>query len=222
MMFAFDNNPISRLDCFLHNKMEDLSRVHWLMGKRKEVECRICGDKLNNLKDMYSPKQCGWKKIGKYTYVCHRCLDHRNFIPFIEMIDEAERKEWEENHKKQENIRLKAQEIIELLKEYLPEYKDTLNLYNPIVDLDCFDAGGHLTETDFSFIIEDEKEQYVLDIRNSCILKVIVENPDKLIEVANYLDEEVAKQCTNENPWTWDDAIEVIKKRLEDRINGSN
>ena len=97
MIFTFDNNPISRLDCFLHNKMEDLSRVHWLMGKRKEVECRICGDKLDSRKDMYSPMQCGWKRIGKYTWVCHRCLDHRNFRPYIEQIDEDERKLWETN-----------------------------------------------------------------------------------------------------------------------------
>ena len=222
MRFSFSNDPISRFECFLYNKTEDLSRVHWLMGKTKEVECRICGDKLNNRKDMYSPKQCGWKKADKFTWVCHRCLDHRNFIPFIKMIDEAERKEWEENHKKQENIRLKAQEIIELLKEYLPEYKNTLNLYNPIIDLDCFDAGGYLTETDFSFTIENEKEQYVLDIRNSCVIKATVKNKIEVIEVANYLDEEVAKQCTFENPWTWDDAIKVIKKKLEDRQNGNN
>ena len=92
MRFTFDNNPISRLECFLYNKMEDLSRVHWLMGKTKKVECRICGDKLDSRKDIYSPKQCGWKKIDKFTYVCHRCLDHRDFRPYIKQIDEEERK----------------------------------------------------------------------------------------------------------------------------------
>lgn len=103
MQISMSNNPIDKLSCYLHNKKEDLSRVHWLMGKRKKVECRICGDILDSWHDVYSPMQCGWRRIGKYVWICHSCLDHRNFKPFIDMIDEEERKRWEEASNK-ENI----------------------------------------------------------------------------------------------------------------------
>lgn len=129
------------------------------------------------------------------------------------MIDEADRKSWEEHSKKLKQIKLKAQKVIDLLKEYLPEYKKNLDLYQPNFDLDCFNEDGYPTETDFSFIIENKNEQYVLEIRNSCILKVSVHDKN-VVEIANYLDEDKAKTCTFENPWTWDDAIEVINKRL--------
>ena len=46
---------------------------------------------------MYSPMQCGWAKLDKYTYICHSCLCHRNFRPYIEQIDEDERKFWEKD-----------------------------------------------------------------------------------------------------------------------------
>ena len=100
MQFSLSNNPIDKLSCWMHNKREKLSQVKWIIGKHKEVECRICGDKLNNYIDMYSPMQCGWKRIGKYIWICHSCLDHRNFKPYIEQIDEDERKLWEKNESK--------------------------------------------------------------------------------------------------------------------------
>lgn len=212
MQISLSNNPIDKLSCWIHNKKEELSQVKWIMGHHKECECRICGDKLNNRRDMYSPMQCGWERVG-HTYICHSCLSHRNFKPFIEMIDEADRKFYEEHSRKQEKIRLKAQEIIDLLKEYLPEYKETLDLYE-FYDLECFDENGHLDEIDFSIIIENEKEDHILEIRNCRVLKVFIHNKE-IIEIANYLDEDVAKTRTYENPWTWDDAIEVIKKRLD-------
>ena len=102
MQISMSNNPIDKLDCYLHNKKEELSRVIWLMGKRKKVECRICGDVLDSWKDFYAPEQCGWHRVTKYAWVCHRCFDHRNFRPFIEMIDEADRKAWEEIKKEEE------------------------------------------------------------------------------------------------------------------------
>lgn len=217
MQFTFSNNPIDRLSCWLHNKKEDLSGIVWLKGKQKQVECRICGDVLDSKKDIYSPMQCGWHKVDKYNnWICHRCFDHRNFIPFIEMIDEAERKECEENNKLLIKVDAKAREIIALLKEYLPEYKETLDLYY-LWDLDRYDEDGNIDENNFSIIITDKNEEYVLEIRNAGVLKVDIHNK-AVIEVANYLDEEIAKQRTYENPWTWDDAIEVIKKRLEMKI----
>lgn len=215
MQISMSNNPIDKLSCWIYNKKEELSQVKWITGKQKEVECRICGDKLNNRRDMYSPMQCGWRRIGKYTWICHSCLDHRNFRPYIEQIDEENRLYWEEHNLKSEKIRLKAKEIIDLLKEYLPEYKETLDLYD-FYDVDFIDENGNVDEIDFSFTIEDANEEYVLDIRNTSILKATVNNKEA-IKIANYLDEEVAKTCTYENPWTWDDAIKVIKKQIEDK-----
>lgn len=96
MQISMSNNPIDRLSCWLHNKREDLSRVVWLMGKRKKIECRICDKILDSWNDIYSPEQCGWHRVTKHTWICHSCFDHRNFRPFIEMVDEADRKAWEE------------------------------------------------------------------------------------------------------------------------------
>lgn len=92
MQISISNNPLDKLSCWIYNKTEELSQVRWIMGKHKECECRICGNKLDNRRDMYSPMQCGWMRVGKYRYICHRCLEHRNFKPYIEQIDEDERK----------------------------------------------------------------------------------------------------------------------------------
>lgn len=215
MRISMSNNPIDRLSCWLHNKKEDLSRVQWLKGKQKKVECRICGGELDSKKDTYSPMQCGWHKVTKYSWICHRCFDHRNFRPFIEMIDDADRKEFEENNRLLIQIDVKAKEIITLLKEYLPKYQETLDLYY-LWNLDYRDEDGNIDENNFSIIITDKNEEYVLEIRNTGVSKVSVSNKE-VIEIANYLDEEKTQTCTKENPWTWDDAIEVIKKRLEER-----
>ena len=96
MRISMNNNPIDKLSCTIHNKIEELSRVHWLMGKHKKIECRICGATLDSYRDTFSPMQCGWGKIDKYRWVCHRCLDHRDFRKYISQIDEDERKLWEE------------------------------------------------------------------------------------------------------------------------------
>ena len=153
MQFTFSNNPIDKLYCWIHNKREELSQVKWIMGNHKEIECGICRKKLDNWKDMYSPMQCGWHKIDKYTWICHSCLYHRDFEPFIEMIDEAHRKHWEEINMKEERIRTKAKQIIDLLKEYLPEYKETLDLCDFYLNIDYCDDDGYPTETNFSIII---------------------------------------------------------------------
>jgi len=95
MRVSMNSNPIDKLSCIIHNKIEELSRVHWLMGKHKKIECRICGTILDSYRETFSPMQCGWGKINKYTWICHKCLDHRDFTPYIEQIDEAERKAFE-------------------------------------------------------------------------------------------------------------------------------
>lgn len=214
MKFTLSDNPISRLSCLLDNKKEELSEIIWRKGKQKTIECRICGDTLDSYKDKYSPMQCGWHKVNKYSWICHCCFDHRNFRPFIEMIDEADRKFYEERDMKIEKMRTKSQEIIDLLKEYLPEYKDTLDTYKFCTDVIYFDDNGNFLENDFSFSIVDKYEKYVLDINNCGVNKCLVDKPNRLVNIASYLDEEVAKQCTFENPWSWDDAIAVINKQI--------
>lgn len=104
MQISLNNNPIDKLECFLHNKKEELSRVFWLMGKHKKVKCKICGDVLDSYGDVWSPMQCGWQHIGRYTWICHRCLEHRNFKKYIPMIDEDERKLWEEKMGSKEQV----------------------------------------------------------------------------------------------------------------------
>ena len=117
---------------------------------------------------------------------------------------------------REQKLRIKAQEVIDLLKEYLPEYKETLDKYDSVLDINCYDTDGELDEIDFNFTIGDQNEEYVLDIQNTGIYKVLVSTKE-LIKVTDYFDEEIAAQCTLENPWTWDDAIAVIKKQMEER-----
>ena len=99
MMFTPSSNPIDKLSCWIYNKKEDLSRVIWLMGKHKKVKCKICGKVLDSWTDTYSPMQCGWHRLGNIWF-CHRCLEHRNFKPYIEQIDADEDRLWKEMEQK--------------------------------------------------------------------------------------------------------------------------
>lgn len=99
MKITFSNNPISKLSCYIHNKFEDVSRVCWLIGKHKKIKCHICGNVLDSWHDIYSPIQCGWQRISKYRWICHKCMEHRDFKKYISQIDEDERKMWEERCK---------------------------------------------------------------------------------------------------------------------------
>jgi len=89
MRFIFSNNPIDRLSCWYHNKVEEFSQIKWITGERKQCECVICGNKMDSYKDIFSPMQCGWVKIkGSKKYICHSCLCHRDFKKYISLIDE--------------------------------------------------------------------------------------------------------------------------------------
>lgn len=117
---------------------------------------------------------------------------------------------------REQNLRIKAQEVIDLLKEYLPEYKETFDAYNPDgeYDLKICKEGEEWICGEFYFILEDLNKEYVLDIGYSGIDKVTQEG---FVEIANYLNREISKQRTFENPWTWDDAIIEIKRQMEER-----
>lgn len=117
-----------------------------------------------------------------------------------------------------EELKLKAQEIIELLKQYLPEkYKETLDNYNPDTDLVITEDKYEYDDEKFHIFITDIKEKYVLDIGHMRVVEVQTDNPSELITIARYVDKEKLKNCTFENPWTWDDAIKIIKKRMKIR-----
>lgn len=207
MQISLSNNPLDKLDCFLHNKKEELSRVIWLMGERKKVKCRICGDVMDSYKDVWSPMQAGWHKVDKYNnWICHNCFDHRNFMPFIEAIDEADRKYWEEHDNIRRKIDEKAQEVIDLLKVYIPEYKEFLDLYY-LWDIECDYEEDH-REKDFLINITDKKKEYELRISNCCISKVCLKDNTE-IEIVDLLEDAPGE-------WTWDNAIEVIKKKIEE------
>lgn len=199
MQISMSNNPIDRLSCYIHNKKEDLSGVIWRKGKQKTIKCRICGNILDSHKEQYSPMQCGWHKVSKYSWICHMCFDHRNFKPFIEMVDETDEKVYEERHRRTEQIKLKAQEVIDLLKEYLPEYKEVLDTYDSYYDLQIFEDG------DFYFTIGND--EIVLDIASGWINEVIVkQHPLELNPVVKFYE---IFDCTS-----WDDTIEFLKKEV--------
>lgn len=84
-------NLIDYLFMTTSNLKERLTRIQWRF-RPHHVDCRICGATLRSDKCPYSPEECGWGKINKWTWVCHRCLCHRDFKPYIPQIDEYERK----------------------------------------------------------------------------------------------------------------------------------
>lgn len=95
MQICFSNNPIDKLSCWLNNKYEEFTQFRWQL-KHHRVECRICGDVLDSNEIKFSPEQCGWKRLKDQLYkpwICHTCLEHINFKPYIRMIKEAEEKD---------------------------------------------------------------------------------------------------------------------------------
>lgn len=92
MQICFSDNPINKLSCWLYNKYEEFTQFRWQL-KHHRIECRICGDVLDSNDTKFSPEQCGWKRLKDQLYkpwICHKCLEHTNFKPYIKMIKEAE------------------------------------------------------------------------------------------------------------------------------------
>lgn len=96
MRIAFTNNPIDKLSCWASNKYEEITQLLWNHSHQK-VTCIICGQVLDPKKDKYSPVQCGWhrlSRVNKSYQICHQCIWHRDFKPFIKEIDEREEALW--------------------------------------------------------------------------------------------------------------------------------
>ena len=92
MRISFSDTLKNRFLCWASNKYEDYTMYIW-NKRRHRATCRICGDVLDSRVDAHSPEQCGWKKIRGELYnpwICHRCLCHRDFKPFIDTIDKQE------------------------------------------------------------------------------------------------------------------------------------
>lgn len=77
-----------------HNLYERWTHYVWNHGNYR-VKCRICGDRMWSYQEWYSPEECGWESTKHGKWICHRCLAHRNFKPYIQKADEDERKLWQ-------------------------------------------------------------------------------------------------------------------------------
>ena len=94
MKLTFSNNPLSKFDCWLCNTYEKFTHWYWNL-KPHHVTCKICGEIINSKDDNSpSPEECGWRIIkGSYGYgwICHSCDSHRNFRPYVKLVDLDER-----------------------------------------------------------------------------------------------------------------------------------
>lgn len=90
MQVTFSNNQINKFQCWLSNAYEKITQIRWNL-KRHCIQCHICGEVLDSRVIPYSPEQCGWKRLKDQWYkpwICHSCLEHRDFKPYIKMVDE--------------------------------------------------------------------------------------------------------------------------------------
>lgn len=90
MFITFSNNPIDILKTWIDNTKEKWSHVVW-HSKPHHVTCLICGSTVNSKECEWSPNEMGWRQLrNSKRWICHRCDAHRNFVPFIEMVDKDE------------------------------------------------------------------------------------------------------------------------------------
>ena len=88
MYFTFSKNPIDRIKIWIWNKREKYS-----------------SETLRSADTDFSPIEAGWDRMKDHpTWICHRCISHRNFKPYIKRIDEDERRAWEQIKKRNQNI----------------------------------------------------------------------------------------------------------------------
>ena len=95
MVITFSNNPIDKFSVWLMNIHEKFT--HYLFNRKPQyVKCIICGEILSSKeKETPSPEECGWRTIGHNRgWICHRCDAHRNFKPYIKLVDLDEEVKW--------------------------------------------------------------------------------------------------------------------------------
>lgn len=85
---------LDNLYCHAINKYEDFTHWYWNKSPHR-VRCIICGDIMNSKKDKYSPEEAGWRSIkGGKRWICHRCDAHRDFKPYVNLVDVDEEIKW--------------------------------------------------------------------------------------------------------------------------------
>lgn len=85
------------IDISLANAYENFTYWYW-NKKPHHVRCRICGkvkSSIPQINETFSPEQCGWEqtKDGQF-WICHDCLCHRDFKPYIKQVDIDEIERW--------------------------------------------------------------------------------------------------------------------------------
>ena len=94
MIYTFSYNPIIRFKCWLANKRLEHADKIWNSGLHN-VRCRICNATMSSDECDFSPQNAGWGKIeNRRIWICHRCLDHRDFTPYIKQVDQDEEEVW--------------------------------------------------------------------------------------------------------------------------------
>ena len=101
---------------------ENLSDRIWKMG-RDSINCIICGQELNPKQDP-SPYCCGWKMIDRYSWICHQCLDHYDYTPYVNLAEIDESILWSRSNK-EENEKYKKEKI-DMLKAMIEEVEKSV------------------------------------------------------------------------------------------------
>lgn len=74
----------------------------WNFAPHK-ARCVICGKVIKSMDLDYSPKSCGWCRIRSYYgkhFICHKCLAHRNYKPYVKQVDEDEENLWRKKRRR--------------------------------------------------------------------------------------------------------------------------
>ena len=88
MTIYLGNNVFARLLVAFDNWYEKYTTKVWVKGNYKAT-CAICGDTMTSSTSKYSPQECGWDQLkSSGRWICHRCLCHRNYIPYINLVDD--------------------------------------------------------------------------------------------------------------------------------------
>lgn len=123
----FLSDKLSTFLCWKSNTLEKCSHIKWNMKRTNRVECCICGDVLTSEeKNSPSPDECGWimgNRHGFKRWFCHRCVEHRDFSPYIELVDIDESIMWKEGGWQGDGIPLEddRQKKIDILKGMIEE-----------------------------------------------------------------------------------------------------
>lgn len=88
MIVYLGNNIFERLLVVFDNWREQHATKIWTKGNYKAV-CTICGEIMTSSNSNYSPEECGWDRLKTSgRWICHSCLCHRNYKPYVNLVDD--------------------------------------------------------------------------------------------------------------------------------------